>query len=147
MSMVIIPDEVVKLVNNPMSSKTIATISNEGRVHTIYMGSMSALSPNILVFAHILMKRTQNNLEEMRKRGDLVSVSVTLEQVSYEIMAKVRKYETSGPVYDTMIEVLTRMGVKESLDKYGMTVLGVWILDPMEVWNQSPGPGSGTRIV
>jgi hypothetical protein len=145
--MIAMPDEVTKLVNNPKSSKTIATISAEGRIHTIYMGSMSVLSPTTLAFAHILMKRTQRNLEEMRKKGDLVSVSITLEQLSYEIMAKIMDYQTSGPIYDEMIELLTRQGVKEALDKYGMEVIGVWVLEPMEVWNQSPGPGSGIRIV
>ena len=145
--MIALPDEVLKLVNNPMSSKTIATINPEGRIHTIYMGSMTALSSNMMAFAHILMKRTQSNLEEIKKNDGLVSVLVTLDQVSYEIMAKVRDYERSGPVYDAMMDVLVRLGVKESLDKYGMEVHGVWILDPMEVWNQSPGPGAGTRIM
>jgi uncharacterized protein len=145
--MIMLPDEIMKIVNNPKSSKTIATESNEGRIHTIYMGSMTALSPEMLAFAHILMKRTHQNLRGMKGRGDLVSVSVTLEQVSYEIMAKVGEYQTSGPVYDMMIDVLTRQGVKEGLDKYGLEVLGVWTLEPMEVWNQSPGPGAGTRVL
>jgi hypothetical protein len=55
------------------------------------------------------MKRTHWNLEEMRNTGRLVSVSVTQEHVSYEIMARVRHYETSGPIYDAMIEVLKKI--------------------------------------
>jgi len=62
-------------------------------------------------------------------------------------MAKVKEYQRSGPMYEMMVEVLTQQGIKESLDKYGMKVHGVWILEPVEVWNQSPGPCSGTRIV
>ena len=145
--MVTIPNEVMFLVNDPKASKTISTISMEGRIHTIYMGSMMAISPDQLAFAHILMKRTNQNLGEMKGRGDLVSVSVTLGQVSYEIMAKVEEYQTSGPAYDTIIEALKLSGVKEGLDKYGMKVHGVWVLEPVEVWNESPGPSAGTRVV
>jgi hypothetical protein len=137
----------MKIINDPKSSKTIATISKEGRIHTIFMGSMSAFSYDQLAFAHILMKRTQLNLIDMHKKGELVSVSVTLEQTSYEIMAKVGEYHTAGPTYEKMIKELTRLGVKEGLDKHGIKVRGVWILEPMEVWNQSPGPNAGTRVV
>jgi hypothetical protein len=70
------------LINDPKASKTISTISAEGRVHTIYMGSMMAITPDRLAFAHILMKRTNRNLKEMKENGDPVSVSVTLEQAS-----------------------------------------------------------------
>jgi hypothetical protein len=145
--MVIIPDEVMLLINDPKTSKTISTISKEGRIHTIYMGSLSAFSPDQLAFAHLLMKRTHQNLIEMQKGGGMVSVSVTLGQASYEIMAKVKEYHTGGPTYDKMIETLTRLGIKKGLDKYGIKVQGVWILELVEVWNQGPGPKAGTRIV
>ncbi len=46
-----------------------------------------------------------------------------------------------------IIEALTRSGVKENLDRYGMRVHGVWILELAEVWNESPGPSAGTRVV
>ncbi len=104
-------------------------------------------SPDEMVFAHILMKRTQKNLEEMRKSEDMVSVNATLGQVSYEIMAKVKSYDTSGPNYQRMDETLERIGLKEQLEKYGMRILGVWVLGPEEVWDQSAGPKAGTRLV
>jgi hypothetical protein len=92
------------------------------------------------------MKRTNQNLGEMKKGGEPVSVSVTLGQASYEIIAKVESYQTSGLAYDKIIEELERSGVKEGLDKYGMKGHGVWVLEPMEVWNESPGPSAGTRV-
>jgi hypothetical protein len=97
------------------------------------MGSMMALSIDKLAFAHILMKRTNQNLGEMKKKTDLVSVSVTLGQASYEIIAKVIEYQTSGQAYDMIIESLMRSGIKEDLDRYGLKVHGVWILEPVEV--------------
>ena len=142
-----LPNEVMAVVNDPKSSKTIATLSNEGRIHTIYMGSLYSFSPDRLAFAHLLMKRSHQNLIEMRESGGLVSVSVTLGQASYEIMAKVKEYYNSGPIYNRMMDELTRHGIKEGLDKYGIKVRGVWTLEPVEVWNQGPGPKAGTRIV
>lgn len=56
------------------------------------------------------------------------------------------EYQTSGLAYEIIIEALTRTGVKEGLDRYGMKVHGVWILEPVEIWNESPGPSAGTRI-
>jgi hypothetical protein len=145
--MITLPNEVMSLVNDSKASKTISTISTEGRRHTIYMSSLMAISANQLAFARILMKRTNQNLEEMKKRGDTVSVSVTLGRASYKIIAKVEIYQTSGPVYDKVIEALKLSGVMEGLDKYGMKVQGVWALEPVEVWNESPGPVAGTRVV
>jgi hypothetical protein len=145
--MVSLPNDTMRVVNDPKASKTIATKSSEGRIHTIWMGSLMAFTNDQLVFAHLLMKRTHQNLQEMERKGDLVSVSVTLDQTSYEIMAKVMEYRTSGPLYDKMIEALMRLGIKEGLDKYGIKVLGVWVLEPVEVWNQGPGPKAGTKIV
>jgi hypothetical protein len=137
----------MKIVNDPKTARTISTRSPDGRIHTIFMGSMIASSPDELMFAHILMKRTQMNLEDMKNRGDLVSVSVTLEQASYEIMATVGDYQTSGPNVDHMIEVLKQLGVMERLERYGMKVYGIWTLIPQEIWEQSPGPRAGTRMV
>jgi hypothetical protein len=145
--MITIPNEVVALINDPKSSKTISTSTKGGRIHTIYMGSMMAISSDHLAFAHILMKRTNQNLGEMKEGGEPVSVSITLGQASYEIIAKVESYQTSGPAYNRIVEELERSGVKEGLDRYGMKVHGVWVLEPIEVWNESPGPSAGTRVV
>jgi hypothetical protein len=34
----------------------------------------------------------------------------------------------------------------ENLEKFGMKVLGIWTLEPEEVWIQGPGPNAGTRV-
>jgi len=144
--MTAIPNEVLMLVNDPKASKTFSTKSVLGRIHTIFVGSMLAVSPDQLAFAHILMKRTNQNLLDMRK-NDLLSVSVTLGMTSYEIIAKVKESRTSGPIYDMVVEALTRSDVEGNLVRYGMRVHGVWIIEPVEVWNESPGPSAGTRVV
>ncbi|MDW5562382.1 MAG: hypothetical protein SA339_04075 [Methanomassiliicoccus sp.] len=136
-----------RVVNDPKASKTIATKFPDGKIHTIYMGSLISSSPDELVFAHILMKRTQQNLENMKREDELVSVLVTLESASYEIMVKVGDYLTSGPKVDDMVEVLKAQGIMERMERFGMKLLGIWILIPEEIWDQRPGPHAGTRIV
>ena len=145
--MITLPSEVMLLINDPKASKTISTISTERRRHTVFISSLMALSVNQLALAHILMKRTNQNLEDMKKSGEPVSVSVILGRVSYKIIAKVESYQTSGPIYDEVTEALKLSGEMDGLDKYGMKVHGVWALEPMEVWDESPGPSAGTRVV
>lgn len=106
-----------------------------------------APSPDELVFAHIMMKRTHRNLEDMKSKGELVSVSVTLESASYEIMTAVGEYLTSGPKVERMLGILTQAGIMKLVEGMGMKLLGVWTLIPEEVWDQRPGPQAGTRIV
>ncbi len=142
-----LPDIVLKVINDPKSHKTIATRFPDGRIHTIYMGSLMALSPEELVFAHILTKRTHKNLQEMQMTGELVSISVTLDRTSYEIMTKVNGYHTSGPTYDQVMGSMEKSGFKQYLDHLKMKVYGVWSFKPIEVWNQSATKEAGTRIV
>lgn len=111
------------------------------------MGSLMAPSPDELEFARIMMKRTHRNLEDMKNEGELVSVSVTKEWASYEIMTAVGDYLTSGPRVEHMLKVLEQAGVMERVEGMGMRLLGVWTLVPEEVWDQRPGPQAGTRIV
>jgi hypothetical protein len=142
-----LPDTVLRVVNDIKAAKTIATRFPNGRVHTIYMGSLIAPTPDELVFAHIMMKRTHENLRDMKTKGELVSVSVTLGSESYEIMAAVGEYLTSGPKVDSMREMLGKAGIMDKVEEMGMRLLGVWTLIPMEVWDQRPWPQAGTRLV
>lgn len=137
----------MRVVNDIKAAKTIATRFPDGRVHTIYMGSLIAPSPDELVFAHIMMRRTHENLKDMKGKGELVSVSVTLGYESYEIMTSAGEYLTSGPKVDGMRGMLEKAGVMDKVEGMGMKLLGVWTLTPQEVWDQRPGPQAGTRIV
>ncbi len=144
--MVGLPEIVMKIINDPRSHRTIGTRFPNGRVHTIYMGSLMALSSEELVFAHILTKRTHKNLQEMQRKGELVSISVTLDRTSYEVMARVKGYYNSGKTYDGFMRIMEKSGFKEYLEHLGMKVHGVWTLEPIEVWNQSATLEAGTRI-
>ena len=136
--MVAIPDEVLKVLNDDASVRVIATKSKEGDVHAIQVGSLKAPSPDTIIVGAILMKRTGKNLESMKERGELVSILAGNQKASYEIRVKVKDKVTSGPMYDQMNASLQKMGLKAN---------AVWVFEVKEVWNQTAGYSTGTRMV
>lgn len=135
--MVAIPEEVMKVLNDPASVRVIATKSDKGDVHIIQAGSIKAPAPDTIVIGAILMKRTGKNLEGMKAKGELVSILAGSKLQSYEIRAKVKDLATAGPVFEGMNAELAKMGMKAS---------GVWILEVKEVWNQSANYSAGTKM-
>jgi hypothetical protein len=136
--MVDLPEEVHKVVNEITAIKTIATMfPDERRVHTIQMGSLTAVSADRLIFGRVLTKKTHANLMALKERGELASLLINFEKRSYEIMAKPLEYAESGPMLDRVNDLLKPVGIK---------AFGVWTLEPVEVWNQCPGPWAGNRM-
>ncbi len=84
---------------------------------------------------------------EMQEKEEPVSVSITNGMASFEIMARVDGYKTSGRSFDAMVDMLEKAGIKERMDKNGMRVQGVWTLSPLEVWNEGLGHDAGTKMV
>jgi hypothetical protein len=136
--MVKIPEEVLKVVNEMEAVKTIATMyPGERKVHTIQMGSLTAVSAERLIFGRVLTKKTHANLIVMRERQELASVLINFEKRSYEIMARPLDYAESGELLDRVNEMLKPVGAK---------AFGVWTLEPVAVWNQCPGPFAGNKM-
>ncbi|MCX6650756.1 MAG: hypothetical protein NT131_03750 [Methanomassiliicoccales archaeon] len=136
--MVAIPDEVMKVLNDPTSVRVIATKSEKGDVHIIQAGSIKAPAPDTVIIGAILMKRTGKNLEGMKAKGELVSILAGSKTTSFEIRAKVKELVTSGPMFDGMNAELSKMGMKAS---------GVWVFEVKEVWNQSANFNAGKKMV
>ncbi|MCP8321543.1 MAG: hypothetical protein H3Z52_11485 [archaeon] len=60
-----------------------------------------------------------------------------MQMLAYQARCKVKSLETSGPIYENF---------KEALKKMGFEIRGVWVLEPVEVYNQSPTPDAGKKI-
>jgi hypothetical protein len=129
-----LPKKVQDLFNDDQAVKVLATLSHNGMLHAVPLGSLRAPAPDTLVFANILAKETHANLEETLKKSGYVSALVVKGGESYQVRCKAKAYMTSGPAYD---------GMNAALKARGMTALGVWLLEPVEVINQSPGPNAG----
>jgi hypothetical protein len=135
--MVNIPENVLKLVNDPKVYKVLTTVADDGNPHSIQVGSMMAPKPDMLVVGAILMKHTGANLSSMKNKGNLVAILTAKEMESYQIKAKVKDLVTEGPLFDKM---------NENLKAIGLAASGVWVLEPAEVWNQSANYEAGKKI-
>ena len=136
--MVAIPNDVMKVLNDPASVRVLATKNDKGDVHMIQAGSIKAPAPDTVVIGAILMKRTGKNLEGMKAKGELASILASSGLNSYELKVKVKDLATAGPIFDGMNAELAKMGMKAS---------GVWVFEVKEVWNQSANDSAGTKMV
>lgn len=136
--MVEMPDVVVKAMNDPKAFKVLATIAPDGAVHAIQVGAMVAPQPNIIAVGAILMQHTSMNLEEMQKKGQTATVVMGKEMESYQVKVEVKGFQTEGPIFDKMAPEIEKLGLK---------LRGVWLLEPIEVWNQSASYEAGKRMV
>ncbi|WP_400204112.1 hypothetical protein [Candidatus Methanomassiliicoccus intestinalis] len=135
--MVSLPENVMKLVNDPSAVKILATADAQGNVHAIQVGSLSAPDANTIVFGAVLMKTTGKNLENMKANGKKMSILVSGGKESYSISASIKDYQTSGPVVD---------GMNEHLAAIHLRAAGVWIVEPAEVFDQGASPNAGNKI-
>ena len=135
--MVALPNEVVALMNEKTAAKVLGTRSSTGDVHLINVGGSGTLDPETVFIGEIFMKRTGENLKVAQKEGTLVSVLVSKGYQSYEIKAKVKDHQASGPVFEKMAGVFKAM-------KFDLK--GLWLLTPIEVWNQSPTYDAGKKV-
>jgi hypothetical protein len=133
-----LPDNVMELLNHPKSTKVVATKTPQGDVHAIIVGSLSAPDPETIIFGTLIMHKTSLNLREMCRKGELASVLVVNGMISFEVRAKVREQRVEGKELDRMNDLLLPMGLK---------MTSVWLLEPVEVYDQSASYQAGTRMV
>lgn len=131
------------MFNDPAATKTLATMSPEGVLHLIPVGSIIAPNPNTIAFAAIFMKEAHENLKRAMETGKKVSV-LAVKAVpekgifsGFQARCKVKAFDTTGPIYT---------GMREAIEKMGLEIRGAWILEPVEVINQSVGPEVGKKI-
>ena len=74
------------------------------------------------------------------KTGEQVSVLVVKNDptknifLGFQARCKVKSFDTVGPIYTVF---------RDRLEELGFKVHGAWILEPVEVINQTPGPDAG----
>jgi hypothetical protein len=132
-----IPEEVMKVINDPKAIKVLTTRSSEGILHSIRVGSLMAPAANMIAVGAILMKTSNKNMEEMKKKGEQVAILVGIETKAYQIQAKVKDVQKSGPLFDKM---------NVELKKIGLQAASVWTFEPTGVWNQSASYEAGKKM-
>lgn len=127
------PEQVVNLLNDKEATKVLTTVSTEGIPHTIVIGSTMAPEANLICAAEVLMQTTSINLQDNKT----VSVLVVKGMESYQIIATAKVHETEGSLFEK---------VKAELEKMGMPCRGLWLFEPIEVFDQSAGSNAGKKI-
>lgn len=130
-----IPKVVMDLINDPQSIKILSTSSGD-MLHSVPLGSLSAPSSDSIVFGKILVNETHANLEKALKSHGFVSVLAVRGKEAYQVRCRPKAFSTDGPVFQAMRGKLSA----------GTPLHGVWLLEPIEIINQSPGPDSGNRL-
>jgi hypothetical protein len=139
-----IPKEVQDLYNDPATIKVLATRSGDD-LHLIPLGSLLAMDANTIVCATVFMKEAHENLRLAAKTGTKISTLVVKAgpggpPQAYQVRCRVKTFETSGPIFEWMSE-----GYRKNLGRE-FRGAGVWVLEPLEVLNQAPGPNAGKKI-
>ena len=127
------PKEVISLFNDQEATKVLTSVSTEGIPHTVVIGSTMAPESDVVCAAEILMQTTSKNLKD----NPNVSILAVKGMESYQVVAKVKDHQTEGPLFDK---------VKEELEKMNMPCRGLWLFDPIEAFDQSPGPNAGKKL-
>lgn len=135
-------NDVIGLYNDPNAVKILAISSKENGHHLIHVNSMMATNPNTIILANVKMKEADKNLIQAMTSGTLVSVlsAATIKKAlkAYQVRCTVKEFQTTGPLYDKFLDQLkTRSADLE----------GVWILEPVEVIDRTPGPNFGKTII
>lgn len=128
-----IPEEVIKLLNNKEATKVLTSVSKTGIPHSVVIGSTMAPQSDLICAAEVMMHTTAENL----KNSSNVAVLVVKGMESYQVIGKVKDHQTEGSLFET---------VKKELEKLGLPCKGVWLFEPLEVYDQSAGPNAGKRI-
>jgi len=134
-------NDVIGLYNDPNAAKILAISSKENGLQLILVNSMMATDPNTIILANVRMKEADKNLIQAMTSGELVSVlsAATIKKAlkTYQVRCTVKEFQTTGPLYDKFLDQLkTRSADLE----------GVWILEPVEVIDRTPGPNFGKTI-
>jgi hypothetical protein len=132
-----LPEEVMKMANDMKAVKVLTTVSADGVLHSIRVGSLIAPAPNMLAVGAILMKTTAKNLEDMKKKNQLAAILIGSEMNAYLVLAKIKDSHKAGPLFEKM---------NENLKAIGLQAGAVWTFEPTGVWNQSPTYEAGKKI-
>lgn len=128
-----LPENVMKLMNDPESVKVLTTVSTAGIPHSVVIGSCMAPADDMVVAGEVLMKKTSQNL----KKNANAAVMVVKGTESYLIVAEKSGQITEGPLFD---------GMNEHLAKLKLQASSVWTFAPKEVYDQGAHPGAGTKL-
>jgi predicted pyridoxine 5'-phosphate oxidase superfamily flavin-nucleotide-binding protein len=139
--MVKIPKEAANVFHSMQTVKVLATVDKNGMPHAVPIGSLDvSRDGDKLYFAEVAIKKTKANLELAKKEGKMVSVVAVKALDAFQAKCTVQEFYTSGDIYEQQNKAL-KMAMN-------LDIIGVWVLEPKEVYRQSVRPREdiGKRI-
>jgi hypothetical protein len=127
-----LPENVIELLNDRDAVKTLTTTDDDGTTSVVNLTAIKAPKPNVIELAEVGAKQLNKELLRYMDAGGLVSILCRSAQkedrLAYQIVCRVREFQTSGPLYEKFLDELRARYV--DLD-------GVWVLEPVDVVNRS----------
>lgn len=127
------PENVIRMLKHPDTNKCIATVSPDGTAHPIVCGSLTVTEPDTVIFGEVFANQTVANLGKNPHAEFLVWKGAE----GYTIKAVATARLDTGPIFDKMNQLLSRMNMK---------VKAVWVFRADEVYDASATSESGKKV-
>lgn len=131
----IINEEVKAIINNPLSLKSIATVSREGVPHVAYKGSLHFEGNEIIFYDYIQSSQINKNLVNAIWFDGKAAINIYYddgkEKKSFLIIGKPVRCVTAGKEFEKLYISLQ--------DRYGkdMDLSAIWYIEPEYVRDES----------
>ena len=126
------PKEVMDVFNDSTASKWIATVNpKEVKPNAVTISTLMCKDEETLVFAHLFMTKTRNNLDANPK---VSAVAFKPPMTAYQVKGTFIEWQRSGPFYETMRDAIFK--------KMPVQAQGVGLIKVEEVYSLSPLEGT-----
>ncbi|MDY6861670.1 MAG: pyridoxamine 5'-phosphate oxidase family protein [Thermodesulfobacteriota bacterium] len=124
--------EMMELLKDPDTIKTLTTTDEQGLPHTVFKSSLTALDENTIAYMELLETcNSQRNILRNHWAGKLVSIALynSKNNLSYQIKGKAVRFVNYGPIFSKFIDKV--WSVLPQADP-----AGVWMIEPAEIINE-----------
>lgn len=128
-----LPENVVRMLRHPGTSKVLSVVSPDGFPHSIVLGAVVVGDDDRIYVGEAYMYRASSYLEACPKAEILAWKG----KEGYSVRVTAEGRVTEGPEFDRLSDVLGRMN---------MTVSALWVFRPVEAWDESASHTSGDRV-
>jgi predicted pyridoxine 5'-phosphate oxidase superfamily flavin-nucleotide-binding protein len=97
------PKEVMDMLNDPQSSKVLATCDESAKLNAVPKGTLTAIDDETIAFADIFGDKTNVNLKATHQAAVAV-FTMALPPVGYQVKGTFQGFQTSGPLFDTFAQ-------------------------------------------
>ncbi|HEX59815.1 MAG TPA: pyridoxamine 5'-phosphate oxidase family protein [Methanomicrobia archaeon] len=99
------PKEVMDMFNDREAAKVLATVSADGVLNVVPVGTLAAVDEETIAFADIFLGKTKSNLEATKK----VAATAYKGLDGYQIKGTFQGFQTSGPLFEQMSKAVKEM--------------------------------------